>query len=1129
MRYNEIIGLHEYFQPNYDLTNEVETYWKQFIPNKKFFDALATTLNSIERGEPDESKSLWLQGTYGTGKSHATAVIKHLLYDAWDKINDYIEENLEDTQLKFRLKNFRERKRVFPVVLKGTSSVVDNRTFALVIEKAVKNELRKEKIEISTKSDFEKLIYQIDTNPAHIDWEQNIKDSELGLYVNGKEELIDKLRKEDIKILSILEDIYSKKRLHFSPSDISHWLVEVREELKEKGIADALMIYWDEFTSILEHPQMGVLLTELQNIAELSINKDVFLFVVSHRKPYQSSIAREDMEKIFDRFKVLDYSMEPITTYHIINASIKKKDKSRWEELKNKQIEGVNQLIKAIIGNEGVKVHRYIEELFPIHPYTAYLSTFIARNIGSTERSIFTFLYDDEKGFRKFINSNPNTDGNIFLTADYLWDFFYEEFERTDNEKFSSALERFKLHKQTLEGKGSEYLAIFKGILLLNILFKVAELSESSLVAPTIDNIKSMFQGSKYEKYVDDVLSFVNTEQIVTKTPDNLYLISSASLPFREIEKEKQNLLSQYKEINRILYPEHVKEFRNVLSNLKNREVKVKLFDAALSEYLLRNKLERAFEHSYTTHLAVFIGKDNQELEQIRKTITNIKNDEEFKSVVFVIIETILDELTFNRFFDYKARAVVADKLSDTDERKTNEDYARKVLDGWVGKANSGYLEWALRNETGKSLVNDLSKKINSELSQKIFQHGLENLAECQRNRNIWTKQYSKTSTEIFLFADSRDYIENKTSTGIVLHLKGIIKDNNGEYVVDSNLKFKQNINETHPLKKMDIEIEKAINNHKDAGTFSLGEALNFLNKPPYGLYPNMVNMGAMGFLMREYVGKLYEEGTGKPIEKEIMRDKILSLFKYWENNRDLGKLKVHFGTEEEKELVGLLTDLFDLKDVGNLTNVRWKIREWVKASSYPVWIFKLSKKSNDLTNKAIDNMFQLIQSIDKEITSDDVKSYLNTIKDVHYDLGLIIKKEEAESLFKKWLMGIENVEISETEIENVVDNLESNMQEEVASWREERVREKVKDWWIEKERGKNGEDYYHGGEDEGDESKIGDHNNGGAVINHKRVEEKKSRIEKWDGDKAKKILIRLIENYPKIIDYIEKYEGKLP
>jgi hypothetical protein len=1124
MRYNEIIGLHEYFQPNYDLTNEVGTYWKRFIPNEKFFSALIKTLNSIENDNPDESKSLWLQGTYGTGKSHATAVIKHLLYDAWDKINDYIEENLEDTQLKFRLKNFRENKKVFPVVLKGTSSIVDNRTFALVIEKAVKNKLKEEKIEISTKSDFEKLIYQIKENPANINWQKNIEESELKLYVKDKEELINKLEKGDITILTELEDISSKNGLHFSYSNISNWLDEVANELKKNGIADALMIYWDEFTSIWGISKIGVLLTELQNIAELSINKDVYLFVVTHRRPEQieTDIARDDMKKVLGRFKILDYSMEPITTYHIINASIKKKDKNRWEELKNKQIDDVKPLIQTIIGNEGVKVQRYIEDLFPIHPYTAYLSTFIARNIGSTERSIFTFLYDEEKGFRKFINSNPDTDGNIFLTADYLWDFFYEEFERTDNEKFSSALERFKLHKDTLEGKGDAYLAIFKGILLLNILFKVAELSESSLVAPTIDNIKSMFQGSKYEKYVDDVLSFVNTEQIITKTPDNLYLISSASLPFREIEKEKQNLLSQYKEINKILYLKHITEFEDIFSNSVNRDIEVKLFDAALNEYFLRNKLEKVFSRSYSIHLAVFIGKDNQELEQIRKTISNIKDDEEFKNVIFVIIETILDELTFNKFIEYKARAAVADKHSYTDDRNINEDYARKVLDEWITKANSGYLEWVLRNETDKSLINNFSEKINTELSQKIFQYGFENLDECQRNRNIWPKKNAKIIVETFLFANSREYIEERTEKRPERYLRGIIKDNNGEYVVDSNLKFKQNINETHPLKKMDIEIEKAINNHKDDGTFSLGEILNFLNKPPYGLYPNMVNMGAMGFLMREYVEKLYEAGMWKPIEKEIMRDKILSLFKYWENNKDyLGKLEVRFGTEEEKELVGLLTDLFDLKDVGNLTNVRWKIREWVKASSYPLWIFKLSKKSNDLTNKAIDNMFQLIQSIDKEITYADIKSYLNTIGDVHYDLGLIIKKEEAESLFKKWLMEIENVEIPETEIQQVIDYLRKSMQEEVASWREDRVREKVKDWWIEKERKKKEKEDE---EKENEKGGVSPPDNGGAIT-LKRVEEMKSRIEKYEGSKAKKILIRLIEDNPEIVNYIEKYE----
>ncbi|HJH25715.1 MAG TPA: hypothetical protein C5S37_02840 [Methanophagales archaeon] len=98
-------------------------------------------------------------------------------------------------------------------------------------------------------------------------------------------------------------------------------------------------------------------------------------------------------------------------------------------------------------------------------------------------------------------------------------------------------------------------------------------------------------------------------------------------------------------------------------------------------------------------------------------------------------------------------------------------------------------------------------------------------------------------------------------------------------------------------------------------------------------------------------------------------------------------------------------------------------------------------------------------------------------------------------------------------------------MQEEVASWREDRVREKVKDWWIEKEREKKEKDYYYG-EDKGNVREIvSDYNNSG-VINHKRVEEMKSRIEKWEGDKAKKILIRLIKDKNEIVDYIEKYEG---
>lgn len=272
-KYHEIIGLYDYFQPTYDLTNEVADYWKQFVPNDKFFGILRGVLNSLESQQANEKKSLWLQGTYGTGKSHATAVIKHLLFDEADEIEEFTEK-FEDTQLKSRILSFRDKFRVFPVVLKGLSNVTDNRTFALVIERAVKDALKRNRIEVSTRSDFEKMVYQIETNPGDINWKNLIqKYPQINMYVKNKKALLRKLKNNDLDTLRNLEEVSSEIGIYFSHDKIDEWLTEVIDELKSQNEADGLMIYWDEFTSVLQRSNSGTLLTELQHIAELSVNK----------------------------------------------------------------------------------------------------------------------------------------------------------------------------------------------------------------------------------------------------------------------------------------------------------------------------------------------------------------------------------------------------------------------------------------------------------------------------------------------------------------------------------------------------------------------------------------------------------------------------------------------------------------------------------------------------------------------------------------------------------------------------------------------------------------------------------------------------------------------------------------
>jgi len=83
-------------------------------------------------------------------------------------------------------------------------------------------------------------------------------------------------------------------------------------------------------------------------------------------------------------------------------------------------------------------------------------------------------LYDEEKGFNGFMKEYPKEfhgSTEYFLTAPTLWDFFVEEFENSESEKMRSILQKFTQYKDDLDNRGSAYGAVFRVILLLNVLY----------------------------------------------------------------------------------------------------------------------------------------------------------------------------------------------------------------------------------------------------------------------------------------------------------------------------------------------------------------------------------------------------------------------------------------------------------------------------------------------------------------------------------------------------------------------------------------------------------------------------------------------------------------------------------
>ena len=72
-RYSDAIRIRE-TKSAYNIQTEESNEWKNFIPNEQFNEILQKIIASVSNKVVDEHRSFWLEGTYGTGKSHAAAL-----------------------------------------------------------------------------------------------------------------------------------------------------------------------------------------------------------------------------------------------------------------------------------------------------------------------------------------------------------------------------------------------------------------------------------------------------------------------------------------------------------------------------------------------------------------------------------------------------------------------------------------------------------------------------------------------------------------------------------------------------------------------------------------------------------------------------------------------------------------------------------------------------------------------------------------------------------------------------------------------------------------------------------------------------------------------------------------------
>lgn len=466
------------------------------------------------------------------------------------------------------------------------------------MQRAIVEALKAAGIEFEVQTDFDNYINDINKDSEF--WSLVIdRDAQLKALAPTTEVLINKLHDCDTSVIRHIKNALRKQNrvVPLHSDSLEDWIFEVQDKLAGQGVYDGLLILWDEFTDVIKSSFGISILVTLQGISErmmMAKNNSYFLFI-SHPSALDN-LQVEEREKTKGRYHYMPYNMETVSAYKIMSRKFKfDEDDIYYEHKRSAFIGPYENLYKEFAtistSNSPEETERDLYNLFPIHPGTANLATYYAREAGSSSRSVFEFIGANPKIREFFENEAAYADG-LMITADYLWDFVVDEFNEKVS-KFGAVTERFNSRKLQVENEGGpECYAVFKSILLLNALNNIAN---NVTVTPSEENITRLFVGTHIEPKLKEILDYLNDNSIIQRAPGGLFSIQFSSLPTKEIEAKKNELkLTQFKHTSSIInFGGEADKLLKMNFSTVTRPMTFLKYSLDSNEYLLLNAIEK--------------------------------------------------------------------------------------------------------------------------------------------------------------------------------------------------------------------------------------------------------------------------------------------------------------------------------------------------------------------------------------------------------------------------------------------------------------------------------------------------------------------------------------------------------
>lgn len=568
------------------------------------------------------------------------------------------------------------------------------------------------------------------------------------------------------------------------------------------------------------------------------------------------------------------------------------------------------------------------------------------------------------------------------------------------------------------------------------------------------ENIYNLFEGTPIYNKVNEILDYFNEKSIIQRQPNGNYSILFTALPTDEIQKIKEEL-----KLTTFLYTEQVINFGDTANIFMNknlsqvaRPLEFRFFSLSSNEYTLLNKIE-VFAKNATTYsvlLAFMVGKTKQEIFELKDIIDKNKQDERFQNVCFVLLESPMGEKEYERFIEYQANATCAQKHGLANQQKTYAKNASEMIGAWLGNIRSGNVTFCLGDDELTISGTRMASTINKSIAPAIFTSGPEAL-EIIKTRSLntyWKKASVKATVDAVLSFHTKDEIVAKCG-GPAKHVEYLLQDS-----VDENLEWKSDISPEHPLKKVCDFIQNVFNHTNKNQSFNLGDKLIGLTKPPFGLFQSYAPMAMVAFAMRKYAGKIFDL-NGKPRTANHLVDDVVEMFKAWENGRTSAKLNFMFESKEAGSITKNLIKTFKLNklpkysDVSSLTDARWAMtHEYSAGVGYPLWSLKYVPECSDENKELIDGIIKVITDSESVKNPTLMAKVAEGLKN-NIDLGnlLLESANNFEKGFINYVMGLEYINMTESEFAEAKAFLEGHLEGTIGLWTERNVEDTLKNW----------------------------------------------------------------------------------